>query len=550
MFRSSPSSPSSTASFRVALLAAPCLIAALASSAGAAAPAARHAHDDADGHACVTPELAALVRAATEENRKLLGLPAPPIASDEGGIAGAPMYSFYPQAGVMGFDTLVGSFVDLDPTFDAFHDFECRPYTRDGHAGEDSSIRSFARQEIGVPVFAARDGVVVFKNDGEDDHIIFGNGGLGNVVSIDHGDGFESQYWHLKKNSITVSLGEIVKAGQQIAEVGSSGQSFGPHLHFQTMRNTPEGWVVHEPFKGGCNPGESDWIDQPSLDSESLFLYDFGITRTFLFDLPNPWWEPWPLPTDNQFTTADDDVVFWWWVYNFPVDCEIRVKFVRPDGSIADDAIWNWGNTEKVRSFSNWFAWDFQWLGPMVGTWHLQFSLDGQLMIDAPFECVNAIDPDFNHPPQAIGAEFDPPAPVSGDVIVCRAVQAASGKEDLDFDVVRYHYVWRVDGTIVREVTTAAQSDAIPRSTAPNGARVCCSVTPNDGIVDGPGATVSVIVGGVAAGDVNGDGHVNGADITGILGVWGACSCCGGDLNGDGQVNGADITTLLGNWTG
>lgn len=51
--------------------------------------------------------------------------------------------------------------------------------------------------------------------------------------------------------------------------------------------------------------------------------------------------------------------------------------------------------------------------------------------------------------------------------------------------------------------------------------------------------------------DINGDGHVNGADLGLLLGSWGACAQpadCAADLNEDGVVNGADLGVLLGNW--
>ncbi|MCH2143593.1 MAG: hypothetical protein MK082_00440 [Phycisphaerales bacterium] len=50
-------------------------------------------------------------------------------------------------------------------------------------------------------------------------------------------------------------------------------------------------------------------------------------------------------------------------------------------------------------------------------------------------------------------------------------------------------------------------------------------------------------------GDINGDGAVDGADLTILLGEWGTANAVA-DLNGDGTVDGADLTTLLGNWTG
>ncbi|MGA1058680.1 MAG: dockerin type I domain-containing protein, partial [Phycisphaerales bacterium] len=53
-------------------------------------------------------------------------------------------------------------------------------------------------------------------------------------------------------------------------------------------------------------------------------------------------------------------------------------------------------------------------------------------------------------------------------------------------------------------------------------------------------------------GDLNGDGLVNGADLSICLGDWGTCppkGTCLGDINGDGVVNGADLSILLSNWS-
>lgn len=55
----------------------------------------------------------------------------------------------------------------------------------------------------------------------------------GNLVVIQHDDGSASYYGHLKQNSIKVSVGQRVQAGQEIAQVGSSGYSTGVHLHFE-----------------------------------------------------------------------------------------------------------------------------------------------------------------------------------------------------------------------------------------------------------------------------------------------------------------------------
>jgi murein DD-endopeptidase MepM/ murein hydrolase activator NlpD len=60
-----------------------------------------------------------------------------------------------------------------------------------------------------------------------------GPGIAGDQIIIDHGNGEYSLYAHLKPGSLKVKPGDVVKAGQPIAQMGSSGNSTEPHLHFQ-----------------------------------------------------------------------------------------------------------------------------------------------------------------------------------------------------------------------------------------------------------------------------------------------------------------------------
>ena len=60
----------------------------------------------------------------------------------------------------------------------------------------------------------------------------------GNYVIIQHTDGNYTLYGHLYQNSITVVAGDSVRQGQVIGKMGSSGQSTGPHLHFE-VRTCP-----------------------------------------------------------------------------------------------------------------------------------------------------------------------------------------------------------------------------------------------------------------------------------------------------------------------
>ena len=74
----------------------------------------------------------------------------------------------------------------------------------------------------GTPILAASGGVVLEAKF---------QPGFGNMVEIDHGDGLITRYAHA--SSLMVKQGQLVDRGQQVARVGSSGRSTGPHLHFE-----------------------------------------------------------------------------------------------------------------------------------------------------------------------------------------------------------------------------------------------------------------------------------------------------------------------------
>ncbi|MBA2944982.1 M23 family metallopeptidase [Streptomyces himalayensis] len=94
------------------------------------------------------------------------------------------------------------------------------------HSGQDFAVRT------GTPVAAAGSGTVVKAGpNGAGDGPAYGN-----AIVIKHGNGTYSQYAHLSK--INVRVGQAVKAGQKIALSGNTGNSSGPHLHFE-IRTTP-----------------------------------------------------------------------------------------------------------------------------------------------------------------------------------------------------------------------------------------------------------------------------------------------------------------------
>ena len=78
--------------------------------------------------------------------------------------------------------------------------------------------------ETGTPILAAAGGVVVTQEY----HAAYGN-----LIEIDHGNDLITRYAHASR--VHVKKGDLVKRGQTIAEVGSTGRSTGPHLHFEVL---------------------------------------------------------------------------------------------------------------------------------------------------------------------------------------------------------------------------------------------------------------------------------------------------------------------------
>jgi len=86
----------------------------------------------------------------------------------------------------------------------------------------------------GVDLAANRGNIIKVMADGKVTKNEWVNG-YGNFIEIDHGNGFKTKYAHLNKSY--VKKGQIVKKGDKIAEVGSTGRSTGPHLHYEVLYN-------------------------------------------------------------------------------------------------------------------------------------------------------------------------------------------------------------------------------------------------------------------------------------------------------------------------
>ena len=113
------------------------------------------------------------------------------------------------------------------PTPPSYHWLSGNPFLGAAHPGID--IAAY----IGMPIYAADNGVIVYAGWSQNRD---GTPGYGNLVIIDHLDGWHTFYGHLSQ--INVTAANRSTAGMIIGLAGSTGNSTGPHLHFEMRYNT------------------------------------------------------------------------------------------------------------------------------------------------------------------------------------------------------------------------------------------------------------------------------------------------------------------------
>ncbi|RSK30736.1 M23 family metallopeptidase [Rhodovulum iodosum] len=178
----------------------------------------------------------------------LLSLAAPAVAGD---IPLAP-----PIDCTLGETCFIQNYVDRDPGPGAA-DFACGGLTYDGHKGTDFALPTEADMARGVSVLSVAPGTVKATRDGMPDIAMDRPGApaldgrdCGNGVVVSHGEGWETQYCHLREGSVAVRKGMRVAKGTVLGQVGLSGRTEFPHVHLSVRR---DGRVV-DPFDPASGP--------------------------------------------------------------------------------------------------------------------------------------------------------------------------------------------------------------------------------------------------------------------------------------------------------
>lgn len=271
----------------------------------------------------------------------------------------------------------LSAFADHDPASGKVLDYNGGNRTYDGHKGIDYALWPFPWNKLDagdVQVLAAAAGTIVAKADGNlaDKHCgNAGDGGEWNYLALEHADGRMTIYGHLRHRSLTSKgVGKTVERGELLATAASSGNSSGPHLHFEVRAEAfAKEWI--DPYAGPHSQAESLWSDQrPYLDSAiNLLATHEGPPQS-----PDPC-----LPSQTRFQThftAPARVYLYAYYRDFQGSLPTEVRVLRPDGTVF--RVWTYSeDIAFVRGFSH--GWVAELAGDEPsGTWRVEASYNGR----------------------------------------------------------------------------------------------------------------------------------------------------------------------------
>lgn len=145
------------------------------------------------------------------------------------------------------------------------------------HTGIDIMLYDYLTMDEGIEVRAAAPGTVISFVDGLDDRVLESQP---NSIFVRHADGSVSYYAHLKMNSILVATGQVVSAGEKMAEVGGDGTNEVSHLHFGVLDRWATNGIWCDIMTNQLGLSQSfDWFDNYT-NQVIRHVYGMGVTIT------------------------------------------------------------------------------------------------------------------------------------------------------------------------------------------------------------------------------------------------------------------------------
>lgn len=213
---------------------------------------------------------------------------------------------------------------------------------------------------------AAADGQIISKNDGSFDRNCDFNTDTPNYIGLQHDDGSQSWYLHMKDGGLTSKgVGESVNAGEFLGVIGSSGSSTIPHLHFEVFDSAGD---LIDPSIGSCNTLNSDtwWIEQKPYWEPRI---NAALTHSYYPDFqtcPNT-------EITNESDQFDPSAQVFYAIYlkDQRVGTQVNLKAIRPDGTFNN--VWDFDIPEDLT-----LAY-YAWILPtdMEGEWTFEATYSG-----------------------------------------------------------------------------------------------------------------------------------------------------------------------------
>lgn len=229
----------------------------------------------------------------------------------------------------------IQQFYDHDAGKD-WQDFTCGPLAYDGHDGTDFALPTRSAMDAGVDVLAAAPGTVKGVRDGVADFVPFEAGKeCGNGVVVDHGGGWETQYCHLKQDSVRVTVGEAVNTGTPLGQIGQSGMAEFPHIHLSVRKNGVEldPFSPDTPTTCGAAPPDDLWLQTPEYQAGGILGAGFS-TEIPSFDAIKA-----GLASPDTLPNTAPALAMWVYLFGGQKGDAILFEILGPEGAIVTERV-------------------------------------------------------------------------------------------------------------------------------------------------------------------------------------------------------------------
>ncbi len=273
----------------------------------------------------------------------------------------------------------ISGYVDHNPAFpNQLTDYNCGNVTYDtaqgyNHQGVDVFTWPFGWKQMDnneAEIIAAAPGQIIAKGDGQYDRSCVFNSNPWNAVYVMHTDGSVAWYGHMKNGSLTTKpVGAFVEEGEFLGVVGSSGNSTGPHLHFEVYEDNTYTQLI-DPYAGNCNNLNADswWQSQRPYQNPNINAALTHSAPPVFPDCPQT-------ETTNESNQFNPGQMVYFAVYlrDQQPATSLNLKIIRPNNTVFES--WNF-NLTQFYTASYWY-WSNN-IFTIQGQWKWEVTYQGQ----------------------------------------------------------------------------------------------------------------------------------------------------------------------------